>query len=120
MRPKSPPDYLAAYPVALVAQARALIEQNRLAEHLLLKYPAAHQVRNDRALYGYVQEIKEQYLRNTGVLSHVAFDSTLHVMKNALGMHTRVARVQGVRLKVKSEIRVAEVFKEMPAGFLRM
>lgn len=120
MYPKFSPDYLAAYPVALVTQARALIVQNKLAEYLLLKYPVAHQVRNDRALYVYIQEIKEQYLRNTGALSRVAFDSTLHVTKNALGLHTRVARVQGIRLKVKREIRVAEVFKDMPAEFLRM
>lgn len=120
MYPKSPPDYLAAYPVALVTQARVLIEQNKLAEHLLLKYPVAHRVRTDRALYGYVHKIKVQYLRNTGVLSRVAFDSTLHMMKNALGLHTRVARVQGIGLKVKREISVAEVFKDMPAEFLRM
>jgi hypothetical protein len=53
-------------------------------------------------------------------LSKVAFDSKLHVIRNALGTHTTVSRVQGSKLKTKREIRVASLFKEVPLEWLRM
>jgi predicted metal-dependent hydrolase len=118
--PKISPNYLAGYPLALATQVRQLIEHDRLAEVLLEKYPLAHNVRTDKALYDYVQEIKNEHLRNTGQLSKVAFDNKLHVIKNALGTHTTISRVQGSNLKSKREIRVAMLFKEMPPAFLRM
>jgi len=120
MHPKPSPNYLSGYPVSLVTQVHSLIEQDRLAEWLLKRYPQAHDVRTDRALYDYVLELKNSYLRNAGQLSKVAFDSKIHVIKNALGMHTTISRVQGAKLKTKREIRVAVVFKEMPPEFLRM
>lgn len=120
MRPKPPPNYLADYPAALVDQVRQLMEQGRLGELLVKKYPRCHGVRTDKALYDYVQELKADYLRNAGQLSKVAFDSKLQVVEHALGTHTTVARVQGGKLKAKREIRVATVFKQMPAEFLRM
>ena len=39
---------------------------------------------------------------------------------NTLGTHRFISRVQGEKLKVKNEIRVAPVFKAMPEEFLRM
>ncbi len=99
------PRYLAGYPVALVKQVQQLIEQDRLAELLQKKYPLAHDVRTDKALYDFVLELKNENLRNAGQLSRVAFDSKLHVIRNALGMHTTVSRVQGANLKSKKEIR---------------
>lgn len=120
MRPKSPPNYLGGYSIALTEQVRQLIEQDRLADVLRQKYPLAHEVRTDKALYDYVLELKNEYLRNAGQLSKVAFDSKLHVIRNALGMHTSISRVQGANLKTKREIRVATLFREMPPEFLRM
>src|SRR5512141_3080087 len=98
---KPSPNYLAGYPVALVAQVRQLIEQEQLAEVLRQKYPVAHDVRTDKALYDYVLALKNEYLRNAGQLSKVAFDSKLHVIRNALGTHTSISRVQGLNLKTK-------------------
>lgn len=120
MRPKLPPNYLAGYPEALVEQVQRLIEQGLLADLLLKKYPLMHAVRTDKALYDYVLEVKGRYLRNAGLLSKVAFDGKLHVIRHALGTHTSISRVQGSKLKSKSEIRIAAVFKEMPPEFLRM
>jgi len=120
MRPKSSPNYLAGYPAALAKGAQRLIEQGQLANILLQKYPLAHTVRTDKALYDYVQYLKGEFLRNSGQLSKVAFDSKVHVILNALGTHTSISRVQGSKLKTKCEIRVATVFKEMPPEFLRM
>lgn len=120
MRPKPPSNYLAGYPVALVEQVKNLIAQDQLAEVLLKKYPLAHSVRTDKALYDYVQEFKDTFMRSAGQLSKVAFDGKLHVLRNALGTHTSIPRVQGAKLKTKREIRIATVFKEMPPEFLRM
>lgn len=120
MRPKPPPNYLAGYPATLAEQVQQLIAQDKLADLLRQKYPLTHEVRTDKALYDYVLELKNEYLRNAGQLSKVAFDSKLHVIKNALGTHTTISRVQGVNLKTKREIRIAILFKEMPPEFLRM
>ncbi|MBI2306729.1 MAG: M48 family metallopeptidase [Rhodocyclales bacterium] len=117
---RAPADYLAGYPQTLVAQVRRLIAEERLAEALLRKYPQAHAVRTDKALYDYVLEVRGDRLRNAPLLSRVAFDSKLHVLRNALGTHTAVSRVQGGKLKAKREIRIAAVFREMPEAFLRM
>ncbi len=120
MQPKSPPKYLAGYPPALVEQVHRLIEQGRLAEMLLQKYPSVHGVRTDKALYDYVSEIKNTYLRNVGQLSKVMFDSRLQVIRHALGTHTSISRVQGTKLQAKREIRIASIFRDMPLEFLRM
>jgi hypothetical protein len=120
MRPRPPPNYLAGYPASLTAQVQQLIAQGALADRLLQKYPAAHAVRNDRTLYDFVIEIKDRHLRNTGTLSRVIFDSTLHIERRALGMHTSSSLTHGSKLKTRREIRIAAVFREMPLEFLRM
>ena len=97
-----------------------MMEAGRLGDWLLQKYPQSHGVRTDRALYNYVQALKQEYLRSGDVLSKVAFDNKLHVVQNALGTHTAISRVQGSKLKAKREIRIATLFKEAPAPFLSM
>jgi predicted metal-dependent hydrolase len=112
--------YLAGYPENLTTQVQQLLTQGRLGEVLLAKYPQAHGVRTDKALYEYVMGLKNDFLRSSEPLSKVAFDSKLHVIAHALGTHTAVSRVQGNKLKAKREIRVATLFKEVPVEFLRM
>ena len=97
-----------------------MLDAGRLGAWLLQKYPQSHGVRTDRALYDYVQALKQEYLRSGDVLSKVAFDNKLHVVQNALGTHTAISRVQGSKLKAKREIRIATLFKEAPAPFLSM
>jgi predicted metal-dependent hydrolase len=120
MRPKAPFKYLGGYPPALVEQVHRLIDQDQLAGLLLQKYPVAHAVRTDRALYDYVSDLKNAYLRNAGPVNKVMFDGKLQVIRHALGTHTSLSRVQGAKLRSKCEIRVASIFKDMPAAFLRM
>lgn len=115
-----PLKYLRGYPEHVLARVRQLIAQGELGTVLAKKYPASHQVRTDRALYDYVLEIKNGFLRSTEPLSKVAFDNRLHVTENALGTHSMVSRVQGGKLKAKREIRVAGLFKDAPPEFLRM
>ena len=116
----TPLKYLAAYPASLQQQVQQLLDQGRLGDMLLKKYPQAHGVRTDKALYDYVMTLKSDYLRSSEPLSKVAFDSKLHVIAHALGTHTTVSRVQGNKLKAKREIRVATLFREGPEEFLRM
>lgn len=120
MRPRPNTNFLAAYPESLAQEVRELIEEGRLAERLLQKYPSSHAVRTDRALYDYAMQIKQGYLRNAGPLNRVAYDGSLQTMKRALGMHSGISRVQGARLKSSREIRIASVFRPMPPEFLRM
>jgi predicted metal-dependent hydrolase len=112
--------YLTAYPESLQSQVRELMQQQRLGEMLLKKYPKAHGVKTDRALYDYVMALKNDFLRSSEPLSKIAFDSKLHVIAHALGTHTTVSRVQGNKLKAKREIRVATLFRDAPEEFLRM
>lgn len=112
--------YLAAYPEPLRAQAAALLADGRLAGVLRGRYPQAHDVRSDKALYRYVQDLKDTHLRNADAISKVAFDSKLQVIQHALGLHTAISRVQGSKLKAKHEIRIASLFREAPPEFLRM
>ncbi|EBG2762587.1 M48 family metallopeptidase [Salmonella enterica subsp. enterica] len=84
------------------------------------RYPGAHDYATDKALYHYTQELKSQFLRNAPPINKVMYDSKIHVLKNALGLHTAVSRVQGGKLKAKAEIRVATVFRNAPEPFLRM
>lgn len=112
--------YLGGYPAALVAQVRQLIDEGRLAAILVQRYPLAHVVRTDSALYDYVNGLKADFMRKAPPLSRVNYDNTLHVVRHALGTHTAISRVQGGKLKAKREIRVASVFRDMPPEFLRM
>ena len=76
--------YLQGYPADTLAQVGKLLQEDRVADWLLSKYPLAHTVRTDRALFDYVQAIKAEYLRSAEPLSKVAFDAKLHIIKNAL------------------------------------
>ena len=112
--------YLAGYSPELLAKVQTLIDNDKLGARLLSKYGAAHQVRSERALYDYVMEIKAEFMRSSDPLSKVAWDSKLQVVQHALGTHTTVSRVQGGKLKAKREIRIATVFRDAPAEFLKM
>ncbi len=112
--------YLTAYPEHLRDQVRQLIAQDRLGAMLRSRYPDAHGIRTDRALYDYVQSLKDEFLRGAAPVAKVAYDSKIALVQQALGLHTTVARVQGSRLKAKHEIRIGSVFRDAPPQFLRM
>lgn len=112
--------YLQGYPESIQDQVRELAGQGELGITLRRKYRATHEVRTDRALYDYVLELKNRYLRGAQTPSKVCFDSRLQVLAQALGTHTAISRVQGGKLKAKREIRIASIFKDVPIEFLRM
>lgn len=112
--------YLQGYPPEVLARVQALIEAGQLAQTVAQRHPEPHEVRSERALYDYVCELKARHMKSAPPLSKVTFDPKLHVLKNALGTHSAISRVQGGQLKAKREIRIASLFKEAPADFLRM
>ena len=112
--------YLSGYAPSLQNQVRDWLLAGKAGDWLLRKYPQAHAVRTDRALYDYVDALKARYLRNAGQLHKVAYDSRIHVVRNALGLHTRRAIAHGSRLNARHEIHVAAMFKQAPDAFLRM
>lgn len=97
-----------------------MLTQKTLGTYLLSKYPTAHNIVNDKALRAFVMTLKNQYLKKSSPLSKIQFDDKIHVINNALGLHSFVSRVQGNKLKSKNEIRIATVFKSGPEEFLEM
>ena len=112
--------YLQAYPAHIIEPVTRLIEQNKLGDYLRNKYPQPHCYTTEKALYQYVQGIKNQYLRKSSPLSKIIYDNKLHLVKHALGTHSYVSRVQGGKLKAKQEIRIAGLFKQAPEAMLEM
>jgi hypothetical protein len=112
--------YLQGYAPALLAPVQQLLAEGRLGAVLAQRYPEAHAVRSDGALYDYVGAMKARHLRSAPPLAKAVYDPTLQRRGGALGTHTQVSRVQGMQLKAKREIRIASLFKEAPAPFLRM
>ena len=86
--------YLTAYPEELTTKVRSLIEQEKLSSAILSRYPKAHDIKTDKALYNYTIDIKNKFLRKSQPLSKVRFDSKLTLTQQALGLHSFVSRVQ--------------------------
>jgi UTP pyrophosphatase len=120
MSAAAPLKYLAGYPPELLARVRELIATDRAVEILNRRYPESHDVFSNGALYDYVAELKSRHMRNAGPIAKVAYDSRLQLVHQALGTHTTVSRIQGGNLKAKREIRIASLFRQAPAAFLRM
>jgi len=112
--------YLAHYPETVQAQVRRLIERGRLGEYLLQKYPAVHAYATDKALHDYADTMRSEHLRNSQPLHKVLFDAKIRVIDDALGMHTRISKIHGGRVRSRREIRIASLFRRVPEPFLRM
>ena len=112
--------YLSGYPESLQQQIRHLIAEGRLGEYLTRRDPQRHQIQSDKALYGYVQQLRQTHLKSAPGIDKVLYDNRLDLTHRALGLHTAVSRVQGGKLKAKKEIRVAALFKEAAPEFLQM
>ena len=116
----TPLKYLQAYPANLQDQIRQLMAKQRLGDYLSQRYPGRHDIQSDKALYAYVQGLKQEHLRNAPAIDKVLFDNRLDLTHRALGLHTAISRVQGGKLKAKKEIRVASLFREAAPAFLQM
>ena len=112
--------YLSHYPKAVQEQVFQLINADKLSTHLLKKYPKPHTLKNDKALFSYTMDIKNEYIKKSPPLSKTIYDGKINVIHNALGTHHFISRVQGNKLKAKNEIRIASMFKSVPEKFLEM
>ncbi len=112
--------YLNHYPKQTREQVHKLIKADKLSAHLLNKYPSPHTMKSDKALFIYVNELKNDFIKKSASLSKVVFDGKINVIHNALGTHHFISRVQGSKLKAKNEIRIASMFKSVPKEFLEM
>lgn len=112
--------YISAYSPQIQRQVTDMLEADTLDKYLINKYPAVHELSNDKQLRSYAMEIKGTFLKKSSPLSQVKYDDKIHVIKNALGLHTYVSRVQGSKLKSKNEIRISSLFKKSPEEFLQM
>jgi predicted metal-dependent hydrolase len=115
-----PLPYLEGYSPAVHARVRELLVQDQLGPYLASRYAEVHAVRNDKALFQAALELKDRFLKTAPPLSKVLYDPRLQLLSHALGTLTSVSRVQGSRLKASREIRVASVFRDAPAPFLKM
>lgn len=112
--------YIEHYSPQTKSQVKKLIEHNTLGSYLHSKYPKAHTIRSDKELFGYLTQLKNQYMKKSSPLTKTLYDSKISAIHNALGTHHFVSRVQGTKLKAKNEIRIASLFKNAPEEFLEM
>jgi len=112
--------YISNYPQNIQDQVQNMIDDNTLSAFLLKKYPKPHNIFNDKELREYTMQIKNQFMKKSSPLSKVIYDGKIHVINNALGLHSYVPRIQGNKVKMKNELRVGAVFKKSPEPLLNM
>lgn len=112
--------YIQGYPAHIVESVQKLVDNDKLIPWFEQRYPERHSIQSEKALFEYTMAIKNQYMKKTALLSKVVYDSKIHLINNALGLHTYVSKVHGNKIKSKNEIRIASMFKNAPEPLLRM
>ena len=112
--------YLQGYSPEVLESVHRLIARDGLDDYLTSRYPQRHVIQSDKALYAFVNELRQRHLRNAPAIDKVLYDNRLDLTHRALGLHSAVSRVQGGKLKAKKEIRVASLFRNAPPEFLEM
>jgi len=113
-------NYISSYPKSIQNQVQSMIDNSKLSQFLLSKYPKPHAIYNDKSLREYAMQIKNQYMKKSSPISQVRYDGKIHVINNALGLHSYIPRVQGAKVKVKNELKISSVFKKAPIELLNM
>ena len=93
--------YLSGCSPTVTDQVQRLIDNNILTDVLLKKYPTRHDIKTDKALYSYVMDLKNQYLRQSGRISKVVYDDKLDVLHQALGLHFSCVESAGRQAEIK-------------------
>lgn len=112
--------YLTGYPTEILNQAQHLIDEGRLGETLVKRYPDCHSIRTDKQLYEFCLTLKNEFMSKAQPLNRVQYDSKIKVIQHALGQHHYITRVQGNKTKTVNEIKIASLFRVAPEAFLRM
>ncbi|QYK02671.1 M48 metallopeptidase family protein [Shewanella psychrotolerans] len=112
--------YLQGYNSDILSQVDTLIAENRLRAVLEKRYPDLHELRSDKALYDYTIALKNRYLKKSQPLNKVLYDDKITLKKQALGLHSYIAKNHGGKTKSKNEIRISSKLKLVPEPLLRM
>ncbi|ROV59471.1 M48 family peptidase [Vibrio ponticus] len=120
MNPNPVLRYIQGYPEHILTPVSQMLEAGRFCAWFEKRYPQRHEIQSEKALYEYTIALKNQYMKKTAPLSKVIYDNKIHLINNALGLHTYAAKVHGGKIKSKNEIRIASVFKHAPEPLLRM
>ena len=86
--------YFQGYPPHIIEQVLQLFNGDRAVNYLKGKYPDAHSITSDKALYSYATELKKRYLKNALPFGRAAFKKQGDMVTNALGTHTFVCKVK--------------------------
>ncbi|WP_419834937.1 M48 family metallopeptidase [Endozoicomonas atrinae] len=112
--------YLQGYPLPIIEQVSSLVDNGKLIPWFEQRYPHRHSIKSEKALFDYAMEIKNQFMKKTVPVRKVVYDSKIHLIHNALGLHSVISRNHGGKLKSNNEIRISSVFKHAPELLLRM
>ena len=104
--------YIQGYPTHLVEQVEGMIQSGKFSTWFDKRYPDRHEIKSEQALYQYAMDIKQRYMRKTPPIKKVIYDGKIHLINNALGLHTFVSKNHGGKLRSVNEIRIANVFKD--------
>ena len=111
---------LNGYPEQIIDNVETLYKQKKLESYINARYPDSHEISSDKALFNYIQGLKKTYMKKAPPIHKIIYDDKIDTVYNALGLHSSVTRIQGNKLKAKSEIRISSIFKKTPADFLEM
>lgn len=112
--------YIQGYPEHILTPVSQMVESGRFAAWFEKRYPENHTIKSEKALFEYTMALKNRYMKKTAPLSKVLYDNKIHLINNALGLHTYANKSHGGKIKAKNEIRIASVFKNAPEPLLRM
>lgn len=112
--------YFQVYFVLLQDQVCQLIVENCLGEYFECCYLGCYDVQSDKVLYVYIMNFKQEYLCNVLGLDKVFYDNKFDVVQCVFGLYIVILWVQGGKFKVKKEICVVFLFKDVVFEFLWM
>jgi len=68
--------YLQPYDTKLQSQIQNLIDNDTLGKYILSKYTSVHRYSSDKALYGYVMELKNSFMKGSSPIAKVMYDNS--------------------------------------------
>lgn len=105
---------------ATLERVRELLDAGRLGEYVARRYPERHPHTTNELLRRHVDELRRRHMKTAPRVAQVLYDDRLVAVEDALGLHTFESRAHGSRLRARSEIRIAGLFRDAAPEFLRM